>query len=691
MDVLNYHNDNIISTDAGIIDDDWLKDTLGTSIRDYDKNDLKYLFYSAVMEETMDTSLGGHLCINPPYGFTPGADSYYKGKIKGRVDDTPEGVDFNIGMGRKYYEYIQANSKTRTLSLSFGIPEFQGIIGYIMGAVDYSKMIIVNEGRSPKWYYIGKDLGTLGAMVANPIFTASFFVLTKAWGIVFGASDPRFYHMKPDMVSYYSSFNIMMQMASAERGFTKLNLVKPDENKKSLKVEIDSTYKDNLHRQLPRIFNEDGVIDVLKVTSRYQKLLNTKMLKEAKFYDEAKSYTKQAHESSVDNDLYDDVDNGNKLSELSRGMSKLASFAKQTGAAEEGDFEVNAYIEGYKKKDDHSSHDPDYYKPDADGEEKVTDTSDWAHDIQDYFKASLSNTSNSIFLQVEHLGSSTDTFSNTTKDLPAKNFFNSTSSAFRDIRFSLAGTDVITNSITNMVKNVRDVAAGVLDGASLGLTNVIHTLIGGGFVDMPKTWDDSNAKFAEHQFKVVINEPYGNMVSLLMDVDYVVYSLLAGMLPRSIGRAAYSSPLLCSGFIPGFVNIDLGLITDLAITRGSGTIGTTDYGAPLNMEITFTITDLNDVVSAPISDGYRDAYRMNIDEHSMFNKYVRMVSGSSFSDSKFIKRRAMIRLSSLYGVANTLFDGANLAFLAGENKGPILNKVDNVLRSEQSGIWMFND
>ena len=668
MGVLEYSDDNITSSDERLIDDEWLVTTLSANIKDYNLEDISHLYRTGVVYETMDTSVGGHLCLNPPYGFTPGADSYDPGKIKGRVIDTPEGTDFNIGMGRKYFDYIQSNSANRTLSLSFGIPEFKNIIGFLMGGVDYAKMVIVNEGRSPSYYYGGKFIGVASAFIANPIFTASYYILTTTWKIVFGLSDPRYYHMKPSMHTYFMSLNNLMQLASAERGFTRLDISGATTALSSNKMKIDEYEKGLMAKQMPSIFNEQGVIDVLSIVSRYQRILNTKLQKEV-------TMMQNASIDSIDNGQ-DDV-KGYTISDLHDSLRGLASFIKKK---EKESKETNSTVE-------------DDYKVNRDGTVKNNDTSTWAGEIAKYYSSAITNTSDSIFLQVEYLGEVSDSFSNSTKDLPIKSFMDTTSSAFRDVRFSLGGvSDIIGQAGADILKGARDVVWGVLDGASFGLTNILHGLMGGGYVELPLMWDNSSASVAEHTFKITINNPYANTASLLMDLDLVLYSLMAGMLPRSIGRAAYGSPLLCKAFIPGVCNIDYGMIDQLTITRGTGNIGYNSLGAPMNIEITFKIKDFNEVFTAPVEDGFLGAFNMSADDFSGINKYIKMMSGTSFSDSKFIDKRAMIRLNALYGGTTSFLNPSTLAFLAGSvGMNKTFYNVNQIAQRGQSGIFMFNE
>lgn len=660
---LNFDKDLGAVKSDGLIDEEWVTSALSVSLEDYTDDMMPYLYHSGVVYETMDTSIGGHLTLNPPYGFTPGADSYYVGKVKGRVRDVPEGNDFNIGMGRKYYEYIQKNSKVRTLTLEFGVPKFKSILSYMTGATDYATMIIVAEGRSPKFYYTGNAIGTVAALVVNPVFTASFYALKALWGVAFGFSDPRFYALKPAMHNYYMSVNNMMQVASANRGFTRLDVGSFDKTKDSNKTSILEPDKGALAKAMPRIFNKDGVIDILAITGRYQRLLNEKLINEINLYD-------SGDVEKIDKEY--EFKDGADISVLHNKLKGLASFI-QTKKKEDS-------AEGLTDKD---------FEKNEDGTTNNTDKSSWASEAASYFSSGVLSSSNAIHLQVEYIPQSSDSFSNSTKNLPIEEFTSSVSRTFRDIRFSMGGL-VAGSVVEDVVKAGRDIAWGVLDSASFNLTNVIHGLTGGGYLEYPLMWDDSSSDVSSHTFKISLGGPYGNTASLLMDIDLVLYSLLAGMLPRAIGRASYGPPLLCKAFLPGRQITDFGMIDSLSIERGSGGIKQAEGGAVLSVDISFTIKDFNKSFTAPIDDGFLGVYNLALDEYSMANKYIKLISGVSYSDNSLGARRGLIRLSALYGGISNLLSPSTLGLLSGSFLSGKTAKISQPFTSEFSGVWAFN-
>jgi len=143
------------------------------------------------------------------------------------------------------------------------------------------------------------------------------------------------------------------------------------------------------------------------------------------------------------------------------------------------------------------------------------------------------------------------------------------------------------------------VVSGALSAATLGFSDLIMGLADGSRVNFPKMWDDSGMELASHTFKMRIGGPYGNKISQVLDIDIPLSLILASALPQSSGLGSYTSPYLISAFIRGVVNIEMGMITSLTITRGNGNLGYTHEGRPTNLEISFTITDFADLMSAP--------------------------------------------------------------------------------------------
>ena len=80
--------------------------------------------------------------------------------------------------------------------------------------------------------------------------------------------------------------------------------------------------------------------------------------------------------------------------------------------------------------------------------------------------------------------------------------------------------------------------------------------------------------------------------------------LLAGALPLATGNSSYRSPFLCEVYSRGAVQIRLGIIDSLTITRGVGTLGWNKDRKPLGIDISFSVVDLSSLLYVPIAPGF---------------------------------------------------------------------------------------
>lgn len=80
-------------------------------------------------------------------------------------------------------------------------------------------------------------------------------------------------------------------------------------------------------------------------------------------------------------------------------------------------------------------------------------------------------------------------------------------------------------------------------------------------------------------------------MSIFLNILVPIYHLLAFVLPRQSASQAYYSPFLIRAWYKGLFNVDMGIITNMSITKGSEGEWTDD-GLPTVAEVSFTIKDL---------------------------------------------------------------------------------------------------
>jgi hypothetical protein len=124
--------------------------------------------------------------------------------------------------------------------------------------------------------------------------------------------------------------------------------------------------------------------------------------------------------------------------------------------------------------------------------------------------------------------------------------------------------------------------------------------------------------------------------------------IMAGALPRSIGKQAYTAPFLCQIFDKGRAQIRLGMIKSLSITAGAGSnIGFDSRGNPLAFEVSFTVADLSSVMHMPVSSGTFGDVDITMDEDNILSDYLATLASQDIYTQIYPMAAARLRLAKL--------------------------------------------
>lgn len=197
-----------------------------------------------------------------------------------------------------------------------------------------------------------------------------------------------------------------------------------------------------------------------------------------------------------------------------------------------------------------------------------------------------------------------DSFSNNTTTSQLASSLNNLSDMGRELNFlvgnvgSMAGLqlDKMTSSenLESNIENVTSQIDGLLGKGNI-LSNLVskaQTVLAGGRMIFPEIWSDSQFS-RSYTFKMKLVSPSGDKFSVFLNILVPLFHLLGFVLPRQSTGQAYFSPFLCRGYCKSLFNIDMGIFTDLSITKGDEGAWTVD-GLPTVAEVSFTIKDLYD-------------------------------------------------------------------------------------------------
>lgn len=195
-----------------------------------------------------------------------------------------------------------------------------------------------------------------------------------------------------------------------------------------------------------------------------------------------------------------------------------------------------------------------------------------------------------------------DTFSNGTTQSQLANTLNSLSDTGRELNFLVGNVGSETGLTLNKLTGIDDLETNMpevqkkideLLGNNSIMGNILKkatTILAGGRIVFPEIWSDSSFG-RSYSCSMKLISPSGDKLSVYLNILVPIYHLLAMALPRQSIQQTYFSPFLLRCYYKGLFNIDMGIMTDLTITKGAEAEWTVD-GIPTVAEVQFSIKDL---------------------------------------------------------------------------------------------------
>lgn len=210
---------------------------------------------------------------------------------------------------------------------------------------------------------------------------------------------------------------------------------------------------------------------------------------------------------------------------------------------------------------------------------------------------------NYICLYIDGINTKNESFSNDTMESQLASKINSFSDTAKEIQFLLG--DAAT-SITNAVSNdtmsqaqetIDEIVNSTLAGNSIfkDLGSQFSTVASGGKLLFPQIYQDSSFS-QSYDISMKLRCPHPTPLNWYLDIMVPLGYLYALTLPRAADSGyGYKSPFLIRGFYKSIFNIDMGIITDMSVSKGKEGAWTND-GYPTEVDIDITIKDLYNVL-----------------------------------------------------------------------------------------------
>lgn len=227
---------------------------------------------------------------------------------------------------------------------------------------------------------------------------------------------------------------------------------------------------------------------------------------------------------------------------------------------------------------------------------------DWGAFGTDTYKKILSNREYVAFY-VDSASQVNETLSNSTTESQLASKVNSFSDTGREISFLLGATtgaefaDAYGSKelIDQAMATIQNISDQYLNGNKLfeDIGKNFATIACGGKLIFPEIWSDSDFSNS-YDISIKLRTPDGDKLSWFLNIYVPLAHLICLTAPREASDAGpngYVSPFLVRGFYKGLFNCDMGIITNLSITRGREKAWTLD-GLPTEVDVSMELKDL---------------------------------------------------------------------------------------------------
>lgn len=201
-----------------------------------------------------------------------------------------------------------------------------------------------------------------------------------------------------------------------------------------------------------------------------------------------------------------------------------------------------------------------------------------------------------------------ESFSNDTTESSILSSIDSISDIGREAMFILGYSQsaLLNKSIIDVSGDSAEITQQVLDklgpvasnNSFIGklITNLTSVATGGRLV-FPKIWSDSSFS-RSYDVTIKLRSPDMDNLSIYLNIIVPFLHLLGFVLPRQLdgNPNGYASPFLVRAIYKGFFNIDMGLVTNMSVTKGDQAQFNAE-GIPTAIDVNLTIADLYENMS----------------------------------------------------------------------------------------------
>lgn len=221
------------------------------------------------------------------------------------------------------------------------------------------------------------------------------------------------------------------------------------------------------------------------------------------------------------------------------------------------------------------------------------------------FKNDALGVNDNILFYVDGLNSVSESFGNQTRESSLVSQINGYSDTVKEINYimnfgndkatldALSDQESYTNTMNKIQGYMNNFASGT--GVLQAILGNGTTILSGGKLVFPELWSDSDFD-RSYSVDIKLRSPDADDVSIFLNIIVPYIHLMALTAPRDFEGTAnsngYVAPFLVRAFFRSLFNIDMGIITDLSVTRGGEGNWAATNNLPTSIDVSITIKDL---------------------------------------------------------------------------------------------------
>lgn len=158
--------------------------------------------------------------------------------------------------------------------------------------------------------------------------------------------------------------------------------------------------------------------------------------------------------------------------------------------------------------------------------------------------------------------------------------------------------ETVSGAASSIAKLVQPVTGGFTTNLFSGALNSLK----GQKMIYPDIYRSSQSTM-DYEFDVTLTTPYGDNYNYYMNILVPLLHLIALAAPRMVSANSTTSPFLVQAYIPGMCTCQLGMISNMTITKNPSGNHVSVNGFPLTVKVHFTIKELyNAMAISPAND-----------------------------------------------------------------------------------------